>query len=69
MCYMVFSCFIYLLCLLSMFNTPTNNTKVLGMLVGSPSFTSSFIKNHLLRNVGHVDLFLRLGDVKVVIEI
>ncbi len=52
-----------------MFNTPTNSTRILGVLVGSPSFTSSFIKNHLLRDVRHVDLFFSLGDVKVVIEI
>jgi hypothetical protein len=37
----------------------------LGVPLGTSSFTSSFIKDALLKDVWHVDLLFKLGDVKV----
>jgi hypothetical protein len=37
----------------------------LGILLGISSFTSSFIKNALLEDVRHVDLFVQMGDVHI----
>jgi hypothetical protein len=37
----------------------------LGVSLGISSFTSSFIKDDLLKDVQHVDLLLRMGDVQV----
>jgi hypothetical protein len=37
----------------------------LGVPLDTSSFTSSFIKDALLKDVWHVDLLLKLGDVKV----
>jgi hypothetical protein len=43
--------------------------KELGVPLGISSFTSSFIKNVLLENVQHADLFPRMEDVQVVFGI
>jgi hypothetical protein len=52
-----------------LFNTPSEGIKVLGVPLGTSSFTSFFIKDVLLDDVWHVDLFLIMGDVHVVFEI
>jgi hypothetical protein len=49
----------------SQFTTPLQGIKILGVPLGTSSFTSSFIKYVLLKGVQHVDLFLRMGDVHV----
>ncbi len=51
------------------FNTPSEGIRILGVLLGTLTFTSSFIKNALLKDVWHVDLLLRMGDVQVVVGI
>ncbi len=48
----------------SQFNTPLEGIKILGVPLGTSSFKSSFIKNILLKDVWHVDLLLRLGNVR-----
>jgi hypothetical protein len=50
---------------LSQFNTPLEGIKVLGVPLGTSSFKSSLIKNTLLKDVRHVDLLPRLGDVQI----
>jgi hypothetical protein len=37
----------------------------LGVLLGTLTFTTSFIKDALLKDVRHVDLFLKMDDVHV----
>jgi hypothetical protein len=37
----------------------------LGVPLGTSSFTSSFIRDSLFKDVQHVDLLLRMGDVQV----
>jgi hypothetical protein len=37
----------------------------LGVPLGTPSFTLSFIKDALVKDVQHVDLLLKMGDVQV----
>jgi hypothetical protein len=37
--------------------------RVLGVPLGTSSFTSFFVKNVLLKDVPHVNLFFRMGDV------
>jgi len=46
----------------SLFNTMLEGIKVLGVPLGTSSFTLSFIKDVLLKDVQHVDLFLKMGD-------
>jgi hypothetical protein len=48
-------------------NLPPNQLriKVLGVPLCTSSFTSSFIKNALLKDVQHVDILLKKGDVQV----
>jgi hypothetical protein len=43
--------------------TPSKGVRVLGVPLDILTFTSSFIKDALLKNVQHVDLFFRMGDV------
>ncbi len=51
------------------FNTPSELTtpyegiKIFGVLLGTLTFTSSFIKYALLEDVWHVGLFRKMGDV------
>jgi hypothetical protein len=45
------------------FNTPLKGIKVLGVPLGTSSFTSSFIKNALLKDVQHVNIILKMSDV------
>jgi hypothetical protein len=33
--------------------------------LGTSSFTSSFVKNTLLKDVQHVDLLFKMGDVQI----
>jgi hypothetical protein len=37
--------------------------------LGTSSFTSSFIKNAMLKDVRHVDLLFTMGDVQVTFKI
>ncbi len=37
----------------------------MGILLGTLTFTSSFIKNASLKDAQHVDLFLQMGDVQM----
>jgi hypothetical protein len=53
----------------SLFNTPSEGIKVLGVPLGTSSSTSSFIENVLLEDVWHVDLLLKMGDVHVIFGI
>jgi hypothetical protein len=45
------------------FNTPLEGIKVLGVPLGTSSFTSSFIINVLLKDVQHVNILLKMSDV------
>ncbi len=47
----------------SLFNIPSKGIKVFGVPLGASSFISFFIKDVLLEDVWHVDIFLRMGDV------
>ncbi len=47
----------------SHFTTPSKGIKVFGVPFGISSFTSSFIKYAMLKDVRHVNLFPRMGDV------
>jgi hypothetical protein len=53
------------------FNTPSQFTtrpkgfKVLGVPLGTLTFTSSFIKDALLKDVQHVNLLPRMGDAQM----
>ncbi len=47
----------------SQFTTPLNWIIVLRVPLGISSFTSSFIKDAMSKNVWHVDMFRRMGDV------
>jgi hypothetical protein len=47
----------------SQFTTPIKRIRILGVPLGTSSFTSSFIKDVMVENVQHVDLLLRMGDV------
>jgi len=49
----------------SQFTTPLEGIIILGVPLDTSSFTSSFIKDALLNNVWHVDIFLKMGDVQV----
>jgi hypothetical protein len=49
----------------SQFTTPSEGSKVLGVPVGTLTFTSSFIKDALQEDVQHVDLLSIMGDVHV----
>jgi hypothetical protein len=49
----------------SQFITPFERIKVLGVLLGTLIFKSSFIKDALLKDVQYVDLILRMGDVQM----
>ncbi len=49
----------------SQFTTPSKGIRVLGVLLNTIIFTSSFIKKTLQRDVQHVDLLPRMGDVWV----
>jgi hypothetical protein len=49
----------------SKFITPSKGIKILGVLLGTSSFTSSFIKDVLLEDVQHVDLISKMGEVQV----
>jgi len=53
----------------SLFNTPLEGIRVLGFPLGISSFTSSFIKDVLLKDVQHVDLLHGMGDVQVAFRI
>jgi len=53
----------------SKFNTPLEKIKILGVPLGTSSFTSSFIKNAFKKDVQHIDLFPRMGDVQITYEI
>jgi hypothetical protein len=48
-----------------LFNTPLKGIRVLEVSLGTSSFTSSFMKDVLLKDVQHVDLLPRMGDVHV----
>ncbi len=43
--------------------------RVLGIPLDISSITSSFIKDAMLEDVWHVDLFIKMGDVQVAFEI
>jgi hypothetical protein len=45
------------------FTTPSEGIKVMGVLLNTITFTSPFIKEVLQKDVQHVDLFPRMGDV------
>jgi hypothetical protein len=45
--------------------TPSKGFRVLGVPFGTLIYTSSFIKDAMLKNVQHVDLFFRMGDVQI----
>ncbi len=47
----------------SQFTTPSKRNKVLGVPLGILNFTSSFIKDALLKDPQHVDLFFKMGVV------
>ncbi len=49
----------------SQFTTPSKRIRILGVPLGTSSFTSSFIKDALLEDVWHVDLLPKMGDVQV----
>jgi hypothetical protein len=49
----------------TMFNIPSEGIKVLGVPLGTSSFTSFFMKDVLLEDVQCVDLLLRMGNVQV----
>jgi len=53
----------------SQFNTPSKGIKVFGVPSGTSSFKSSFIKDTLLKDVQHVDVFLKLDNVQVTFKI
>jgi hypothetical protein len=47
----------------SQFTTPSEKIRVLGVPLNILTFTSSFIKYVMLKDVRHMDLFPRMGDV------
>jgi hypothetical protein len=49
----------------SQFTTQLKQIRVLGIPLGISSFTSSLIKDVLLEDVRHMDLFFKTGDVQV----
>jgi len=49
----------------SQFTTPFERIKILGVLLGTLIFTSSFIKNIMLKDVEYVDFFPKMGDVQM----
>ncbi len=51
--------------LLPTFDTPSKGIKVLGVPLGTSSFTSSFIKDVLLEDAWHVYFLPIMGDVQV----
>jgi len=51
------------------FNTPSKGIRVLGVPLGTLTFTSSFIKDALQEDAWHVDLLFKMGDVKVAFRI
>jgi hypothetical protein len=53
----------------SKFNTPLERTRILGVPLGTSSFTSFFIKDAFLKDVQHIDLFPRMGEVQITCEI
>ncbi len=48
------------------FNTTLEGINVLGVPLGTSSFTSSFINDALRKDVRHANLFLKIDDVQVV---
>jgi hypothetical protein len=52
----------------SQFTTPLEGIRILGVPLGITSFTSTFIKNVMLEDVRHVNLFPRMGDVQIAFE-
>ncbi len=49
----------------SQFTTPLKGIRVLGVPLGTSTFTSSFIKNAMLKYVKHVDFPPKIGDVHI----
>ncbi len=49
----------------SMFNTPLEIIRVLGVPLGILSFTLFFIKDILLEDVQHVDLLPKMGNFQI----
>jgi hypothetical protein len=47
----------------SHFITPSKGIRILGVKFDTSLFTSSFIKDVLLYDVKHVDLFFKMGDI------
>jgi len=50
-------------------NLLPHQIRVLGVPLGTSLFISSFIKNVVLKDVRHVNLFPRMGDVQVIFGI
>jgi hypothetical protein len=42
--------------------------KILGVLLGTSFFTSSFVQNALRKDVQHMDLLPKMGDVQVAFD-
>ncbi len=53
----------------SQFNTPSKGIRISVVPLNISSFKSSFIKNTLLKDVKHIDLFPTLSDVQVIFGI
>jgi hypothetical protein len=51
------------------FNPPFEGIRVLKVSLGTLIFTSSLIKYAFLKDVQHVDLFLKMGDFQVIFRI
>jgi hypothetical protein len=49
----------------SQFTMPSKGIRVLGIPLGISLFTSSFIKDALLKDVQHVDFLLKMDDVHI----
>ncbi len=49
----------------SQFTIPLKGIKIFKVPLGTSSLTSSFIKDTLLKDIQHVDLFFRMGDVQI----
>ncbi len=53
----------------SQFTIPPKRIRVLGVPLGTSSFTSSFIKDPMLEDVRHVNLLLAMSDVQITFRI
>jgi hypothetical protein len=53
----------------SKFNTPLEGIRILRVPLGTSLFTSSFIKDAFLKDVQHINVFPRMGDVQIAYEI